>query len=66
MLVQETGTTSAPLVAVADIPLDDAGYGIVGLFVVAWLVALAVWRFGRVEQRWAAAPTEGPTEAVRR
>jgi len=25
---------------------------IVGLFVAAWLIALAVWRFGRVEQRW--------------
>lgn len=66
VLVQETGTTSAPLVAVADIPLDEAGYGIVGLFVVAWLVALAVWRFGRVEQRWAAAPADGRAEAVRR
>lgn len=66
VLVQETGTTSAPLVAVADIPLDDAGYGIVGLFVVAWLVALAVWRFGRVEQRWAAAPADGRAEALRR
>lgn len=66
VLVQETGTTSAPLVAVADIPLDEAGYGIVGLFVVAWLVALAVWQFGRVEQRWAAAPADGRAEAVRR
>jgi len=25
---------------------------IVGLFVVTWLVALAVWRFGRIEERW--------------
>jgi high-affinity nickel-transport protein len=28
---------------------------IVGLFVVAWLIALAVWRFGQIEKRWAPA-----------
>ncbi|MCC2316555.1 HoxN/HupN/NixA family nickel/cobalt transporter [Cellulomonas chengniuliangii] len=38
--------------AIADIGLDYAGYVIVGLFLVSWLVALAVWRFGRVEERW--------------
>ena len=38
--------------AIADIGLDYAGYAIVGLFLVSWLVALAVWRFGRVEERW--------------
>jgi high-affinity nickel-transport protein len=45
---------SAPLAAIAAIPLDYAGYGIVVLFVLAWLVALAVWRFGRIEQKWSA------------
>ena len=25
---------------------------IVGLFVVTWVVALAVWRYGRIEERW--------------
>lgn len=43
---------SGPLAAIAAINLDYAGYLIVGLFVVAWLVAVAVWRFGRVEERW--------------
>ncbi|WP_434092848.1 HoxN/HupN/NixA family nickel/cobalt transporter [Pseudonocardia alni] len=64
VLVQETGTTSGPLVAIADVPLDDAGYGIVGLFVVAWLVAIAVWRFGRVEQRWSATGAPEPAAEV--
>jgi nickel/cobalt transporter (NiCoT) family protein len=40
------------LAAIAAIPLDDAEYGIVLLFLVAWLVALAVWRFGRIEEKW--------------
>ena len=30
----------------AAIDLDDVGFWIVGLFVVTWVVALAVWRFG--------------------
>ncbi len=30
------------------------GYIIVGLFVVTWAVALSVWRFGRIEERWTA------------
>lgn len=32
--------------------LNQAGYFIVGLFVVTWVVALAVWRFGNIEARW--------------
>jgi high-affinity nickel-transport protein len=34
--------------------LNVVGYFIVGLFVLTWAVALAVWRFGRVEERWSA------------
>lgn len=52
VLVEQARITSGPLVAIANIPLDYAGYGIVGLFVVAWLVALAVWRLGRIEEKW--------------
>ncbi len=32
--------------------LNHAGFLIVGVFVVTWAVALAVWRFGRIESRW--------------
>jgi high-affinity nickel-transport protein len=32
--------------------LNLLGYFIVGLFVVTWAVALAVWRFARIEERW--------------
>jgi high-affinity nickel-transport protein len=31
------------------------GYAIVGLFVLTWVIALSVWRFGRIEERWSAA-----------
>lgn len=37
---------------VLGIDLNVVGYFVVGLFVVTWIVALAVWRFGRIEERW--------------
>ncbi|AEV81180.1 high-affinity nickel transport protein [Actinoplanes sp. SE50] len=46
--------THGPLAAIAEIPLDYAGYGIVALFFLAWIIAIAVWHFGRVEERWSA------------
>ena len=44
--------------------LNTVGFVIVGMFVGVWLVAVAVWRFGRIEQRWALAPAaaEGAAE----
>ena len=33
------------------VDLGTLGYAIFGLFTVTWLVALAVWRWGRIEQR---------------
>jgi high-affinity nickel-transport protein len=32
--------------------INEAGFIIVGLFVVTWVAALGIWRFGRIEQRW--------------
>ena len=31
------------------------GYGIVGLFVLAWLASALIWKAGRIEERWAEA-----------
>jgi nickel/cobalt transporter (NiCoT) family protein len=39
---------------VSGIDLNYVGYAIVGVFVATWAIALAVWRFGRIEQRWSA------------
>jgi nickel/cobalt transporter (NiCoT) family protein len=52
VLADQAKIDSGPIAAIAAIPLDYAGYGIVALFVLAWLLALIVWRFGRIEQRW--------------
>jgi high-affinity nickel-transport protein len=32
--------------------INKAGFVIVGIFVVTWVAALAVWRFGKIEQKW--------------
>ncbi|HEY4017090.1 MAG TPA: HoxN/HupN/NixA family nickel/cobalt transporter, partial [Pseudonocardiaceae bacterium] len=32
--------------------INTAGFVIVGVFVATWAVALAVWHFGRIEQKW--------------
>lgn len=36
----------------ASFNLNSAGYIIVGLFATVWIIALALWRFGRIEERW--------------
>jgi high-affinity nickel-transport protein len=60
VLADQANITSGPLAAIADINLDYAGYAIVGLFVLSWVVAIAVWRFGRIEEKWSAALADGP------
>jgi len=47
---------------VSGIDLNAVGYIVVALFVATWAVALAVWRFGRLEERWAL-PGSSPERA---
>ena len=63
VLADQAKINSGPLSAIASIPLDYAGYAIVAFFVLAWITALAVWRFGRIEEKWSAdlAPGTNPT-----
>jgi nickel/cobalt transporter (NiCoT) family protein len=39
---------------VAALNINTLGYIVVGLFALTWLFALAIWRFGRIEERWTA------------
>ncbi len=61
VLADQAKIESGPLSAIASIPLDYAGYAIVAFFVLAWLTALAVWRFGRIEEKWSANLAPGTT-----
>jgi nickel/cobalt transporter (NiCoT) family protein len=42
---------------VGGLDLNAVGFFIVGMFVLTWAIALLVWRYGRIEERWA--PAEG-------
>ena len=54
VLTEKLDITSGPATAIASLDLEYVGYWIVGLFVVTWVVALLVWRLGRIEERWSA------------
>jgi high-affinity nickel-transport protein len=44
--------TAGPLAWIADLDLNYVGFAVVGLFVVAWLISLGIWRTRRIEERW--------------
>jgi high-affinity nickel-transport protein len=52
LLVDRLGITSGPLAVIGSADLEFAGFAIVGIFVVSWIVAMGIWRFGRIEERW--------------
>ena len=52
LVADRLGIESGPVAAIGSVNLEFVGFMIVGLFVAAWLIALAVWRFGQVEERW--------------
>jgi len=52
ILAQKLDITTGILASIGSVDLNGVGYWIVGLFVATWAIALAVWRFGRIEQRW--------------
>ena len=68
ILVEKLDITSGPVAWVGGLDLNHVGYVIVGLFVLTWAVALLVWRFGRIEEKWSAgmagaAPAGGADQA---
>jgi high-affinity nickel-transport protein len=54
MLAERSGVHRGPLAWLAQLNLEYVGYGIVGLFVIAWAASVAIWKVGRIEERWTA------------
>ncbi len=52
LLGDQLGITNGPVAWIGSIDLSQIGYAIVGLFLVTWAVSVAIWRLGRIEQRW--------------
>ncbi|MDQ3055944.1 MAG: HoxN/HupN/NixA family nickel/cobalt transporter [Actinomycetota bacterium] len=61
LLTDRLGIESGPLAWIGSFDLELVGFIIVGLFVLTWAIALAVWRYGRIEERWSG---PGPTTAA--
>jgi high-affinity nickel-transport protein len=57
LIVDRVGIHAGPLAWIASLDLEYVGFAIVGLFAVTWTAAVAIWRFGRIEQRWTADST---------
>jgi high-affinity nickel-transport protein len=62
ILTEELDITRGPVAWVGGLDLNLVGYVIVALFVATWVVAAAVWRFGRIEERWSATLTAPSTD----
>ena len=62
ILTDKLSITRGPLAWIGNLDLNNVGFFIVGLFVLTWIVALAIWRYGRVEEKWSAnlAPSSAP------
>jgi high-affinity nickel-transport protein len=52
LLSQELGLDHGFWAFLANFNINTAGFVIVGIFVVTWAVALAIWHFGKIEQKW--------------
>jgi len=55
ILTDRLGINTGPLAWIGRLDLNFVGYAIVGLFVLTWAVALLIWRYGRIEEKWSAA-----------
>jgi len=54
ILTDKLDITSGPLAVIAGLDLNYVGFVIAGLFVLTWAVALLVWRYARIEEKWSA------------
>jgi nickel/cobalt transporter (NiCoT) family protein len=43
---------------VENIDINELGFILVGMFVATWAIALSVWRFGHIEERWSTRLTD--------
>ena len=54
LLVDKLKIDSGPLAAIGTLELNHVGYIVVGLFVLTWIIAVTVWKLGRIEERYSA------------
>ena len=52
LIAQETHLRGGVWGFLANFNINTAGFVVVGVFIVTWLVSLAIWRYGKVEEKW--------------
>jgi high-affinity nickel-transport protein len=52
LLGQDGNLTGSGWAWLENFNINKAGFVIVGVFILTWAVALSVWRFGKIEERW--------------
>ncbi|HEV2257539.1 MAG TPA: HoxN/HupN/NixA family nickel/cobalt transporter [Streptosporangiaceae bacterium] len=52
LVAQDTSLNGSFWTFMQTFNINTAGLFIVGVFVLTWIVALCVWHFGRIEQKW--------------
>jgi nickel/cobalt transporter (NiCoT) family protein len=52
VLADKLGLSGGLWDVVSDLDLNVVGYVVVGVFVATWAIAIVVWRFGHIEERW--------------
>jgi len=61
LLGQEAGLAGGFWNFMGNFNINTAGFVIVGAFVLTWAVALSVWRWGKIEQKWDASIAQAGT-----
>jgi high-affinity nickel-transport protein len=61
ILTDKLDITSGPLAAIGGLDLNYVGFVIVGVFAGTWVIALLVWRYARIEEKWAARLAPAPS-----
>lgn len=54
IITDKLAITDGPLAWIGGLDLNNVGFIIVGVFVLTWVLALIVWRVGRIEEKWEA------------
>jgi high-affinity nickel-transport protein len=54
VLNEKVGIDAGPLAWIGNLDLNYVGYGIVAFFVLTWVFALLIWKYGRIEEKWSA------------
>jgi len=64
LIAQESHLSGGFWTFLAGFNINRAGFVIVGLFVVTWVVALAVWHFANLEEKWQLGAAPAADESV--